>query len=112
MSQALLDKREPRIRRMFGSIAPSYDLLNHLLSLNIDRYWRWRTTKLVPPRGDAPILDVCTGTGDLALAYASAAGPTVPIIGADFCLEMLVPARDKARRRFGSSRIQFVEADT
>src|SRR5438128_427712 len=65
----LLDKREARIRRMFGNIAPRYDLLNHLLSLNIDRYWRWRTTRLVPPSGTAPILDVCTGTGDLALAY-------------------------------------------
>src|SRR5207247_10783809 len=57
-SSALLDKREPRIRRMFGHIAPSYDLLNHLLSLNIDRYWRWRTTRLVPPTGPAPILDL------------------------------------------------------
>src|SRR5439155_11208189 len=69
VSTSLLDKRETRIRRMFNSFAPRYDLLNHLLSLNIDRYWRWRTTRLVPPRGGAPILDVCTGTGDLALAY-------------------------------------------
>jgi demethylmenaquinone methyltransferase/2-methoxy-6-polyprenyl-1,4-benzoquinol methylase len=112
MSQALLDKREPRIRRMFGNIAPSYDLLNHLLSLNIDRYWRWRTTRLVPPQGVAPILDVCTGTGDLALAYARVAGPEVPIVGTDFCHEMLVPARHKTRRSFGSARIQFFEADT
>src|SRR5207248_11009278 len=80
VSSSLLDKREARIRRMFGDIAPRYDLLNHLLSLNVDRYWRWRTTRLVPPQGDAPILDVCTGTGDLALAYARAAGPNVPIV--------------------------------
>jgi len=63
-----------RIRTMFGNIARRYDLLNHLLSLNIDRYWRWRTTRLAPPCVPtdgvaAPILDVCTGTGDLALAY-------------------------------------------
>ena len=89
MAQVLLDKREPRIRRMFGHIAPSYDLLNHLLSLNVDRYWRWRTTKLVPPTGDGPILDLGTGTGDLALAYDRAAGGKVPIVGADFCHEML-----------------------
>ena len=95
---------------MFGHIAPSYDLLNHLLSLNVDRYWRWRTTRLVPPRGDAPILDVCTGTGDLALAYAHAA-PDVPIVGTDFCHEMLVPATHKARRA-APGRIQFLEADT
>ncbi len=112
MSHALLDKREPRIRKMFGNIAPSYDLLNHLLSLNVDRYWRWRTTRLVPPQGDGPILDVCTGTGDLAIAYARAAGPHVPIVGTDFCHEMLVPARHKVRRGFGRARIQFFEADT
>ena len=69
----LLDKREPRIRRMFGAIARRYDLLNHLLSLNVDRYWRRRTTQLAPPPGDGPLLDLCTGTGDLALAYDRAA---------------------------------------
>src|SRR5262249_6140815 len=90
MSSSLLDKRESRIRRMFGQVAPSYDLLNHLLSLNVDKYWRWRTTRLVPPSGEAPILDLCTGTGDLALAYSRAAGGRVPIFGADFCHEMLV----------------------
>ena len=97
---------------MFGAIAPSYDLLNHLLSLNIDRYWRWRTTRLAPPTGDGPILDVCTGTGDLALAYDRAAGGRVPIIGSDFCLPMLLPARDKTRRRRAADRIRFIEADT
>src|SRR5437763_14560267 len=104
MSSSLLDKREPRIRRMFGHIAPRYDLLNHLLSLNIDRYWRWRTTRLAPPRGDAPILDVCTGTGDLALAYDRAARHKVPIIGSDFCLPMLLPARAKTARRKAADR--------
>ncbi len=49
VSANLIDKRETRIRAMFGGIAPRYDLLNHLLSMNIDRYWRWRTTRLVPP---------------------------------------------------------------
>src|SRR5947208_9813860 len=104
----LLDKREPRIRRMFGHIAPSYDLLNHLLSLNIDRYWRWRTTRLVPPRGDAPILDVCTGTGDLALAYDRAAGGRVAIVGTDFCLPMLLPARAKTKRRGAAGRLRYL----
>jgi demethylmenaquinone methyltransferase/2-methoxy-6-polyprenyl-1,4-benzoquinol methylase len=112
VSTTLLDKRESRIRTMFGNIAPSYDLLNHLLSLNIDRYWRWRTTRLAPPQGDAPILDVCTGTGDLALAYDKAAKHRVPIIGSDFCLPMLLPAKDKTRRRHASDRIRFLEADT
>ena len=112
MSNTLLDKREPRIRRMFGTIAPRYDLLNHLLSFNVDRWWRWRTTRLAPPQGDAPILDVCTGTGDLALAYDRAAGQRVPVFGSDFCLPMLLPARAKAERRAATERIRFVEADT
>ena len=111
MSLALLDKRETRIRRMFGHIAPSYDLLNHLLSLNVDRYWRWRTTRLVPPEGTAPVLDLCTGTGDLALAYDRAAGGRVSIVAADFCHEMLVRADAKTRRRHAGGRIHYVEAD-
>src|SRR5436309_5794204 len=89
MATVTVDKREPRIRRMFGAIAPSYDLLNHLLSLNVDRWWRRRTTRLVPPADDGPILDVCTGTGDLALAYARVAAPGVRVVGTDFCHEML-----------------------
>jgi demethylmenaquinone methyltransferase/2-methoxy-6-polyprenyl-1,4-benzoquinol methylase len=115
VSSQLLDKREARIRTMFGDIAPRYDLLNHLLSLNIDRYWRWRTTRLAPPQVEgpdaAPILDVCTGTGDLALAYDRAARRRVPIVGADFCLPMLLPARAKTRRRRADGRIRYVEAD-
>ena len=90
-------------------IAPVYDLLNHVLSLNIDRYWRWRTTKLVPPTGTGPILDMCTGTGDLALAYDRAAAGKVPIVGADFCRPMLERAQRKIRGR--EDRIRIVEAD-
>jgi demethylmenaquinone methyltransferase/2-methoxy-6-polyprenyl-1,4-benzoquinol methylase len=117
VSTSLLDKRETRIRTMFGNIARRYDLLNHLLSLNIDRYWRWRTTRLAPPNLDGPgtvtpILDVCTGTGDLALAYDRAANRRVPIVGTDFCLPMLLPARDKTQRRRAADRIRYIEADT
>jgi demethylmenaquinone methyltransferase/2-methoxy-6-polyprenyl-1,4-benzoquinol methylase len=107
----LLDKREARIRRMFNSIAPRYDLLNHLLSLNIDRWWRRQTTRLVPPVGTDPILDVCTGTGDLALAYDRAAKATVSVVGADFCHEMLTRATAKAARAGAANRVRFVEAD-
>ena len=106
-----VDKREERIRAMFGAIAPRYDFLNHLLSLNIDHYWRWRTTRIVPPRPGAPILDLCTGTGDLALAYDKAAGGKAPIIGADFCRQMLERAEAKTRRRKAEGRIRFLEAD-
>ncbi|HLJ97746.1 MAG TPA: bifunctional demethylmenaquinone methyltransferase/2-methoxy-6-polyprenyl-1,4-benzoquinol methylase UbiE [Gemmataceae bacterium] len=111
MSTSLLDKRETRIRRMFGAIAPTYDLLNHLLSLNIDHYWRCRTTRLVPPQGHDPILDLCTGTGDLALAYDRAAEGQVPIVGADFCHEMLLLARRKTSKKNASDRVRYLEAD-
>jgi demethylmenaquinone methyltransferase/2-methoxy-6-polyprenyl-1,4-benzoquinol methylase len=111
MSTSLLDKREIRIRRMFGAIAPTYDLLNHLLSLNIDHYWRRRTTRLVPPQGDGPILDLCTGTGDLALAFDRAARGQVSIIGADSCHEMLVLACQKTNKKQASDRVRYLEAD-
>jgi len=106
-----VDKRAFRIRRMFGNIACSYDFLNHLLSLNIDRRWRRRTTRLVPPQGEAPILDLCTGTGDLALAYDRAARHRVPIYAADFCHEMLVLAGKKTQQRGAGARIRYLEAD-
>ena len=104
-----LDKGEVRIRRMFGQIAPSYDFLNHFLSLNIDKRWRNKTVKRVPPRSadHGPILDLCTGTGDLALTYDRAAKGNVPIVAADFCHEMLVRAAEKAK----ATRVRFVEAD-
>jgi demethylmenaquinone methyltransferase / 2-methoxy-6-polyprenyl-1,4-benzoquinol methylase len=109
----LLDKREARIRRMFGEIAPWYDFLNHLLSLNIDKRWRARTARLVPPGAAeaGPILDLCTGTGDLALAYDRASKGAVPIIAADFCREMLLRGTRKVAEAGASSRIRFVEAD-
>ena len=104
-----LDKGEVRIRRMFGQIAPWYDFLNHFLSLNIDVRWRNKTVKIVPPRpaDHGPILDLCTGTGDLALTYDRAAKGDVPIVAADFCHEMLVRAAEKAK----ATRVRFVEAD-
>jgi len=111
LSISLVDKRETRIRRMFGAIAPSYDLLNHLLSLNIDTYWRRKTTQLVPPEKEGAILDLCTGTGDLALAYDRAAIGRLPIVGADFCHEMLVRACRKTEKRQASNRVRYLEAD-
>jgi demethylmenaquinone methyltransferase/2-methoxy-6-polyprenyl-1,4-benzoquinol methylase len=104
-----LDKREVRIRRMFGTIAPWYDFLNHFLSLNIDKRWRSIVARRVPPVGTEPILDLCTGTGDLALAYHRVGTGRVPIIAADFCHEMLVRAQAKFASAGGQIRI--VEAD-
>lgn len=108
-----LDKSNDRIRSMFGKIAPYYDLLNHLLSLNIDRLWRARTVKRVPPRvGQGPILDLCTGSGDLALAYQRAGKGEVPVVGADFCGPLLDRAIRKARRgKSAAEPIRFLQAD-
>jgi demethylmenaquinone methyltransferase / 2-methoxy-6-polyprenyl-1,4-benzoquinol methylase len=106
-----VDKSSSRIRQMFGQIAPRYDLLNHLLSLGIDRSWRRRTVRLVPPAADAPILDVCTGTGDLALAYRRASARGVTIVGSDFCHPMLTIGAEKARRVESDPGIWWIEAD-
>jgi demethylmenaquinone methyltransferase/2-methoxy-6-polyprenyl-1,4-benzoquinol methylase len=106
-----VDKSSDRVRQMFGRIAGRYDFLNHLLSLGIDHYWRWRTVRLVPPAGPLPILDVCTGTGDLALAYDRAAGRATQIVAGDFCQEMLEIGRAKAAKIGADSRIEFIEAD-
>lgn len=105
-----VDKSSQRIQRMFGEIAPRYDLLNRLLSLGIDRRWRRRTTEIVPP-GEGPVLDVCTGTGDLALAYWRAGGRSVRVVGTDFAHPMLAIARSKAAKAKAESRVSFLEAD-
>jgi demethylmenaquinone methyltransferase/2-methoxy-6-polyprenyl-1,4-benzoquinol methylase len=85
------------VRGMFGRIAPRYDLLNHLLSMNIDRYWRARTVSRVAQileRRDAKVLDVCCGTGDLTLALKARGAASV--FGSDFCHPMLEKATSKA----------------
>jgi demethylmenaquinone methyltransferase / 2-methoxy-6-polyprenyl-1,4-benzoquinol methylase len=97
---------------MFGEIAPRYDLMNHLLSLNVDRYWRWRTVRMVAPSGEQPILDVCTGTGDLAIAYYRCTRGKVPVIGTDFCPEMLAVGERKKQRAGIDAALSFLQADT
>lgn len=103
---------------MFGEISGRYDLMNHLLSGGVDYYWRWRTIRAVAPKGTEPILDVCTGTGDLALAYWKAGGGRVPVMATDFTPEMLRLAEQKAARTYGkqiadgASPLTFLEADT
>ena len=94
---------------MFGEIAPNYDRMNHLLSMNVDHYWRWRTVRKLAPNVREPILDVCTGTGDLAFSLEKATDGKVPIIGSDFCYEMLDIGHQKNARR--ERRVRFIEAD-
>lgn len=86
------------VRGVFTAIAPRYDLLNHLLSLNVDRRWRRQAVKLLGwermPKG--LYLDLCAGTLDLAAALAGERGFGGRVVGADFVLPMLQRGRDKS----------------
>jgi len=99
------------VREMFSSIAPRYDLLNHVLSCNVDRYWWWRTARRfrhILRRAGAPVLDLCCGTGDMTLALFKQAGSGgAAIVGADFAHPMLV----RAARKSAGLPLQWVEAD-
>lgn len=95
------------VREMFGRVAPRYDMLNHVLSFNIDRRWRARAVKRLQPvldRPDARVLDLCCGTGDLMLALRAAA--KAQVMGSDFCHPMLTAAKRKA-----GAGAPFFEAD-
>jgi demethylmenaquinone methyltransferase / 2-methoxy-6-polyprenyl-1,4-benzoquinol methylase len=107
-----VDKSDQRVRAMFASIAGRYDLLNHLLSLNIDRSWRNFTTRAVPPVPGLPVLDCCTGTADLALAYHRAGNGMSRVLGTDFCHEMLRLGNEKVARARAQANVTLVEGDT
>jgi demethylmenaquinone methyltransferase/2-methoxy-6-polyprenyl-1,4-benzoquinol methylase len=101
-----------RVREMFGRIAPRYDLLNHLLSLDIDKLWRRRVARkfsAVLHDPSARVLDLCCGTGDLALAFRREAPGGAEITGADFVPEMLARACAKAGE--AGAAVKFIEAD-
>ena len=94
------------VRQMFGRVAHRYDLANHLLSFNIDRYWRSFTVRKVRPvlrRPDARVLDLCCGTGDLMLALEADRG--APVLGSDFCHPMLTAANEKTFSRRKASKV-------
>ncbi len=107
-----VDKSDQRVRSMFASIAGRYDLLNHLLSLNIDRSWRRFTCRTVPPVPGVPVLDCCTGTADLALQYHRVGRGLSPVIGTDFCHEMLHLGNIKLARAGASGQVVLIEGDT
>ena len=100
-----VDKSPRRIREMFDLISPRYDLLNHLLSLNIDVLWRRRAAELCGP-DPRRVLDVCSGTGDLAFEIRRRWECSVT--ATDFAYRMIRRARAKARRRAG---VEFQQAD-
>lgn len=94
MRDRLLAKRADDIRGMFARIAHRYDLLNRVLSLGLDVRWRHALARRVAAADAGRVLDVCTGTGDLALAFGAR-----PVVGCDFCLPMLARAAPKVARR-------------
>ncbi len=99
------------VRAMFDEIAPRYDFLNHVLSLNIDRLWWWRTARrfrAVLGRSDARVLDLCCGTGDMTMALVRRRKrESVPVLAVDFSHGML----KRGARKFSGRGAVAVEAD-
>jgi len=98
------------VQRMFDEIAPRYDLANHVLSLNVDRLWWWRTARTfahILSRQDARILDVCCGTGDMATALRRQMRNPRPLYAADFSHEML----NRGKHKFRAHNVIAIEAD-
>lgn len=102
--------KKEQVREMFDSIARRYDLLNHLLSMNIDRRWRSKVVRMIRHQNPVSILDIATGTGDLAIA-AGRALPAAAITGMDLSPEMLRIGRAKVATRFPEREFPMVEGD-
>lgn len=111
MNKRVIPSRNRReVRAMFNDIAPKYDLLNHVLSLSIDKLWRRNTVKVVAKSSPVKILDMATGTADLAIAMAKRI-PCAEITGADLSEQMLSVARQKIEANSLDSRISLVQCE-
>jgi demethylmenaquinone methyltransferase/2-methoxy-6-polyprenyl-1,4-benzoquinol methylase len=108
-SQSTTSKKE-QVEEMFDNIAHRYDFLNHLLSLGIDKTWRKKAIATLKQINPSLLLDIATGTGDLAFE-ARRQMPDVEIVGLDLSEGMLSKARDKAKERI-INKIQFVKGDS
>jgi demethylmenaquinone methyltransferase/2-methoxy-6-polyprenyl-1,4-benzoquinol methylase len=104
------DKRPDRIASMFDAIAPRYDLLNHLLTVGIDRRWRARAIRSLGLTGSEVLLDVCTGTADVALEGRTA-GAAGRVVGVDFAGAMLARGREKVNRAGEGRHIALIRGD-
>ena len=104
------DKSPSRIAGMFDAIAPRYDLLNHLLSAGLDKRWRERAVEALALGDGARVLDLCTGTGDLALATVKRVRGA-SVVGVDFAGEMLRLALVKVRAGAHDGRVRLVRGD-
>ena len=99
-----------QVQSMFAQIAPRYDTANDALSFGRHRAWRRRAVKLAGAQAGMSVLDCATGTGDLALAFKRAVGPTGSVVGTDFCEPMLRSAPDKAARAGLDVRFEVADA--
>jgi demethylmenaquinone methyltransferase/2-methoxy-6-polyprenyl-1,4-benzoquinol methylase len=106
-----LSKSPDRIAGMFDAIAGQYDLLNHLLSAGIDRRWRRLAIQSLQLTGCERVLDLCTGTGDLAIAARTAQPPAGRVVGVDFAGAMLGIGQDKLRKAHLADSVQLVRGD-
>ena len=107
MSKVSTDKTPDRIAGMFDAIAPRYDLLNRVLSAGIDQHWRARAIRSLELTGRERLLDICTGTADVALQAKGARH----VLGVDFAASMLAIGRDKVRAARAARRIVLVRGD-
>ena len=105
------DKAPQQIARMFNAIASRYDLVNHLLSAGLDRVWRVRAVTTLTLTGTETLLDLCTGTGDLAFAAVARRGGARHVVGIDFASEMLLHGQVKIHERALGERIRLVLGD-
>jgi len=103
--------KKEKIQEMFDRIAPSYDRLNHLMSLNVDRRWRRKSLREIVDGTPQRILDVACGTGDSTIAIARAAAEGSHVTGADISEGMMGLVMDKARRADVDGRIDLQVAD-
>ena len=100
------------IQVMFDRIAPSYDLLNHVLSFSMDHRWRRRAVALAEVGAGESVLDLCCGTGDLALEFARSEPRPGRVVGVDFSAAMLRLAEQKSdRRRLGGPAVEWRQGD-
>ena len=102
--------KKEQVEEMFDNIAPTYDRLNHIMSLNIDRIWRRRVMRIIRRAKPQRIMDVATGTGDLAIAMARKVNEA-HILGVDLSEEMLSEARKKIKRLELEKRITLEKGD-
>ena len=106
-----LSKSPGKISAMFDAIAPRYDFLNHVLSAGIDRRWRTRAIRSLRLTGSEVVLDVCTGTADLAIAARTATPRAARVVAVDFAGAMLEIGRDKVARAGLAHEVTFVRGD-